>query len=136
MWIVTTLGMYSVVAAPEKNSVQVRSRKKADLEALIAFAQKKTAYGFNPRIINTPKRDYKFRIIVSTVMWADVMWRLASEAEQYKNFKDAVGKINPKRAQIYSHVWHELLAIEDEDKPAGPRGRRQWKPIPGDDRLD
>ena len=99
MWLATTTGFYSAVRGRREGTVQVRARSRADLEAL-----RRRLPGVKARIVATPQADYPFRIILHREVWRALAWRLAIDAEDYGNFKDAVAETNPARAVVYARV--------------------------------
>jgi hypothetical protein len=109
MWILTTLGFFSVVAAPRRTGhVMIRARKRADLEVLLR------RFGRRCRIYMTPDADYPCRVVVSSKTWVAWVRALATDAVHVTNFKAAVHDVNPQRAETYHRVWFDLREIEVE----------------------
>lgn len=106
MWIMTTIGFFSIVEKP-KGQICIRARRRQDLSAL------KLLFGTDAEIHRTVQADYRFRMFLSREFFNQKFVKLANLVE-YSNFKDAVKRVNPKREKIYHRVWHELLAIERE----------------------
>lgn len=112
MWIMTTIGFFSVTESPAiANHLQVRARCRADLEALLDRMDARN------RIVRTPKADYLWRVVVRPRTWARWASTLALDVD-YGNFKNEVKKTNPDRAKAYEKVWTELRALEGEDQEA------------------
>ena len=107
MWMITTTGFYSVVDAGRGN-VQIRARDRNDLERLRLRCRQQLAEAV---IVDTPHADYPYRMIVQLATWTVVAARLAADAGDYTNFKNAVALADPRRATIYSLVWRALRGI-------------------------
>ncbi len=108
MWLVTTQGFYSVVAhRDDADKLLVRGRVREDLEAL-----KKQIPGL--RVFTDRTADYHWRAVVTRAEWTAALALLAEEIE-YDNFKGAVAELQGhERARIYSHVWGELLSLQEK----------------------
>jgi hypothetical protein len=106
MWMMTTLGFFSVVEKP-KGKICIRARSMHDM---IQFQQNIC----DGDIVVTPKADYTYRMIVPRKQFNDAFPRFAKYLT-YDNFKDAVGKTNSRRAGLYHNVWATLrnIAIEE-----------------------
>lgn len=109
MWIMTTIGFFSVVEKP-KNTMCIRARKMEDLQAF------RKLFPESSTILKTPKADYRYRVFVSRADFEKNFYKLV-QLINYSNFKDAVFKVNPKREKIYHKVWAVCYDIEFEDAP-------------------
>lgn len=107
MWLITTRGFYSIVADHyEDGNVLVRARVREDLEALGDLIR-------GLEVVETPERDYRFRVSVPREVWEGVAAVLAEEID-YPNFKSAVAeRQGSARAHVYSDVWVTLLALQE-----------------------
>jgi hypothetical protein len=104
MWLVTTRGFYSAVRYKD-GTICVRARAREDLEALKEVAPVMTG------IVESKNTDYRYRVWMTPQAWQQACARLAGEIS-YPNFKDAVAKVDRKRAGVYAGVWSRLLEIQ------------------------
>lgn len=109
MWILTTIGFFSVVRKPGDVLLTVRARCAGDLDSL------RTKY--MPALSATVTgagTDYPVRATISRADFAQGLGKLG-EAIDYSNFKNAVAeRMGKKRAKLYSEVWSTLQRIEDQ----------------------
>lgn len=79
MWIFSRLGFYSVNQSTyEPGKLQIRAREREHLQRLIKqLFEVDSALDVEPQIIETPKADYPYRIMVSPADWAIFSARLA-----------------------------------------------------------
>jgi hypothetical protein len=114
MWIITPRAFASAVNDPTKrNTVKVRTRVLADLEALCELPPLRR---YADRIETSRYTDYAFRIYVKKRHWNRALKLLGKEIT-YGNHKDAVkAQQGQERASVYSQVWWDLLALQE------PRG--------------
>jgi len=109
MWVMTASGgFYSAIRKPDmpQDQIMVRGRRKDDLQRLLK------AIGSKAEVIDTPRADYRFRVIIPTVEWA----RYLSEAAMgisYSNFKDASCAGDHARHEAYMDCWVALLRLQD-----------------------
>ncbi len=116
MWMMTTVGFFSVVQA-SVDEVMVRARTKEDIERMRA-ALLKHVYANELRILETMHADYPYRLIVRKELFADYMREAVANID-YGNFKNEVAKTDPHRSHgAYADVWHVLRRELD------PRERR------------
>ena len=113
MWMATKIGFYSIVET-KNNHIQIRARCKQDLENL------QNAWDVDTRlemwkIIKTVRADYRYRIVIPRRIFEE-HWGRFVDMITYGNFKDAVGKTNKRREQLYHQVWWLLRQIEAEDE--------------------
>lgn len=113
MWMITTDGMFSAVqATDDPDLVVVRTRVKADVEALHAWLRN---MGAPSEILAYEFSDYPWRTVTTRWGWAEYV-RDAAERVEYPNFKAEVARVQGKaRATIYGHAWEDLLALEGLD---------------------
>lgn len=106
MWITTNKGFFSVVEASE-SSVMIRARREGELKQ--AFPDQK--------IIETPRADYRYRVIVSKAFAAK--W-IAGEllAIDYDNFKDSIPEKDKALKNACASVWTVMGRLQ----PGGPYG--------------
>jgi hypothetical protein len=116
MWLFTQYGFFSVVAARQDgghsveidpDTLQVRARVRTHLEALC----KRFDALHGSTIIETPKADYLFRILVPRDTWGDIAGDLVGEID-YPNFKSACMRRLEPRAESpldeYVSTLHEV----------------------------
>lgn len=110
MWLFTKYGFFSVVTSDRTSKTfAVRARVRSDLEALIRATglQSHDTTG-TPTILETPERDYSFRVLVTKREWEFIAHQLA-ESIDYPNFKGAIFRVQgAKREGIYHKVWSLL----------------------------
>lgn len=115
MWIVTTIGFYSVVRKPGDALLTVRGRAAADLDRL--------RDQYMPQLSPTltgQGTDYPVRATISKKDFTAGMAKLAM-AIDYGNFKSEVAHaMGHGRAEVYSDVWSVLKHIEAEPAPTPP----------------
>jgi hypothetical protein len=114
MWLVTTIGFFSVVQKPwdrDADTLTVRARALGDLEGFKRSCC--TALG---EIVEDGDADYRFRAQGPRAAVVAAVGGLA-EGIDYQNFKSAVAKRQgPERAHVYGAVWEDLLAIQREPR--------------------
>lgn len=109
MWLFTTLGFFSCTrSAEEPDKFQIRAREKTDLQGLIA------SLGIPGELIETPRADYRWRIIVDPETFKAVVAELVRRID-YTNFKDAVhhAENQERKAGPYMRVWATLKGLQD-----------------------
>lgn len=113
MWIITTRGFLSVVqntdAHESHEALLVRASVRGDLDHFADFAAR---HGEGPVVASTPDADYGYRLTVSRGMFAAYLSEQV-DALNYPNFKDEVGKKDPKRAHVYMGVWTALRKLRE-----------------------
>ena len=119
MWIATTIGFFSIVQKQwdkADNTLTVRARVKADLEAFIDVMKKHSVSA--PRhveILEDANADYRYRIQAPRNAVETAIWRISMDIT-YDNFKNEVSRVQGRdRARIYGNVWSELLALQAYD---------------------
>lgn len=108
MWIFTELGFLSIVRDNFRpGHLLVRARQRDDAvkiaDVCSAIASRKIV------ILETPERDYRFRMSVPIGVISEVIAVLV-EGIDYANFKDRVHEIDPdpERSIAYTRVWCEM----------------------------
>jgi hypothetical protein len=107
MWLVTSIGFFSVVAHDhDRHTVLVRARTREDLEAL------RRRYLPDLEILENAGTDYRFRALLERSEWEYAAERLAADID-YPNFKDAVHeRQGAERAQLYARIWSTLRELQ------------------------
>lgn len=110
MWLMTTVGFFSVVEKPwdrDAGTLTVRSRVRADLDTLRSK--------YLPELGETqedPQADYRYRAQVPRDAFSQAAARLAADID-YDNFKNEVARQQGKaRASLYGEVWHVLNRLQ------------------------
>ncbi|HEY6337887.1 MAG TPA: hypothetical protein VIW68_05290 [Candidatus Sulfotelmatobacter sp.] len=121
MWIFTRYGFYSIACASKPDGsldpqfIMVRARCKAHLTGLQERFPK-----LGGEILESPKRDYRFRLILSKVSWIAIVSELAKEQE-WSNFKAEVAKYQGARGGQYVGALHDVWGVmyelqQDQDR--------------------
>lgn len=107
MWIYLKTGFYSVVHKPpcEKGELLVRTRSKVDMDKLQKLL--KTKYQFDGEVIDSPKADYAYRMVVPRNVIAEFLSAVVTELD-YKNFKDSIGGNDYQRREAYMRCWEAM----------------------------
>lgn len=123
MWLFTQHGFFSATQVPERKSlIQIRARTDEHLKAL----KKEFPIIKRSKIIETPKADYRFRIVLMRWRWEKLAADLTREID-YPNFKGRVAvtpKINEMSRELHD-VWHVMNEFQQAKHPF----------VPGDDTL-
>lgn len=116
MWLFTRTGFYSVVDDPTKpHHFLVRARVQADLERLAAEA------GVDAAVIETPTRDYRFRMHFHKADFVKAMVDQMMELD-YTNVKDAIDLDEPDRHAAMLRVWSAMYPLQ----PPRPYDENRW----------
>lgn len=103
MWIMTTIGFFSVVQKSGTKNLTVRARVGSDLDRL----RQQYLPGLSPTK-TTPDNDYRYRATVSHQDLASAMSKIVTDIT-YSNFKSEVGRAQGHdRAHVYADVWSVL----------------------------
>lgn len=112
MWLMTTLGFFSVVCARQadggwgnpvdKTRVMIRARNKRHLESLRSRFPKELK---NLEIVESLSTDYRWRLFCPKDVWAACITELVRDTD-YDNFKDACAEIHGQSSP-YLHALHE-----------------------------
>ncbi|MCL4735353.1 MAG: hypothetical protein KJ050_10505 [Candidatus Omnitrophica bacterium] len=115
MWVFSDVGFFSVVEDwTDKDFVWVRTRWRKDLEQLREYLKSKKVEFIIDRILETPNRDYAFRIHIEKNDWDMILSYLGQDI-RYGNFKEAIQDKDPEREKLYHRVWHIMRAAEKKD---------------------
>lgn len=141
MWLFTRHGFFSVTNARQDRGagsldpdrLQVRARSRKHLENLIEQFDVLSGDAVSD-IIETPKADYLFRIIVSREAWVIVAGALAAEIA-YPNFKNECYN-RPELEDAYLSTLHEVWGeANDLQGRLHGKGAYVW-PHPDEDEDD
>lgn len=106
MWLITTIGFFSVVQKPGETDLTVRSRVASDLDEL----RSKYLPELGPTLANEGT-DYPFRAKVGHEPMARAVAQLVRDID-YGNFKDEVTRRQGGlRHRVYAAVWSRLLQL-------------------------
>ncbi len=109
MWIMTTIGFFSIVQKPEDkrdDMLTIRSRVKSDLIAL----RDQYLPSLDP-IVAHGGTDYQYRARAHRTDVSAALQKLTQDID-YDNFKDAVAsRQNYSRANLYGKVWSTLYNL-------------------------
>jgi hypothetical protein len=109
MWLMTTVGFFSIVRKPGDTDLTVRARALEDLEAL----EREYVPSLGP-ITEAGGTDYPFRARLARDELAVAVARMVEDID-YPNFKNEVGaRQGPNRARVYGEVWAVLNGITTE----------------------
>ncbi len=112
MWIMTTIGFFSIVQKPEDkcdNKLTIRSRVKSDLIAL----RDQYLQNLGP-IIAHSGTDYQYRASASRDDISAALQKLTQDID-YDNFKNAVAsRQDYNRASLYGKVWSILYNLSEK----------------------
>jgi len=97
MWIASTDGFVSIVQHRDlSDTLIVRARVKKDLLGLFA----------EERIVETPKADYRFRVLVPKREMAEMLASKIMDIS-YPNFKNEIAEVELQRDKLsaYHDIW-------------------------------
>lgn len=116
MWIMTSLGFFSIVQKQEdagKGTLTIRARAIADLEAL----RREHLPDLGP-IVADGGTDYRYRAQAARNQVAAAFQALVADIG-YSNFKNEVQRSQGKsRARVYHKVWDALWDIAEPSAAA------------------
>ena len=119
MWTICTWGAFSIVAHRTRpRDLLVRGRARPDLNTFADRIAGVDPKHNRPPVEETPDADYPFRLVASRKSVGKVLSRV-TDALDYDNFKDEVGKRDPHRARLYGEVWATLRGIESGPRAGG-----------------
>lgn len=109
MWILTTIGFFSIVQKPRQSGLTIRSRVAADLDRLRA-----TYLPTLSATVTGAGTDYPHRATVGREEFALALAQMARDIT-YANFKGEVARRQGHgRERTYSKVWGVLQELESE----------------------
>jgi hypothetical protein len=112
MWLMTTVGFFSIVRKRAETDLTVRARVRGDLEAL----QKKYLSSLGP-ITAGGGTDYPYRARIASKALAAAVARMVEDID-YANFKDtAAARQGPERADVYGKIWSTLRKLTPKARP-------------------
>ena len=117
MWIYLETGFYSIVHKPpcKPDELLVRARSRVDIDKLKKIL--KTKYQFDGEVIDTPKADYAYRMIVPREIFSSFIASAAMGVD-YDNFKNTIPRIDYKRHEAYFRCWESMYEWQRDLKRA------------------
>lgn len=117
MWIFTDSGFLSIVqdtAMP--GHLLVRARVRRDLKDFILTYC--TLYDEELPILETPDRDYRYRVSVRAPRVGEILEMLITSID-YSNFKNRVHDVDPdpRRSIAYTQVWTAMMQFQEDLHP-------------------
>jgi hypothetical protein len=110
MWLISSIGFFSIVRKPGDDQLTVRSRTKGDLETL----GRTYLAGLGP-IVEGTGTDYRFRARVAPGELATAVRQMVEDID-YPNLKDEVARRQgTRRAHLYGEIWSLLSQLAQED---------------------
>lgn len=108
MWLYLKSGFFSVVQNREckKGELVVRARCRDDIETLRTRLLKD--YGFDGKVIDSPKSDYAHRMYVPKDVLAKFVASAVTEIN-YPNFKDTIPMTDKLRHEVYFDCWDAMF---------------------------
>ena len=112
MWIFTRYGFYSVACGSKPDgsldgqSVMVRARCIGHLRSM----QKRFPGLAVGKILESPDRDYRYRLVISKACWTTIVGELAQE-QDWSNFKDETAKFQGTSGRKYVRALHDVWAV-------------------------
>ena len=111
MWILTTIGFFSVVQKRGDSFLTVRARIASDLDHL-----RKEYMPELSETVTGQGTDYPYRATISHDDFSRGMVKLMRDI-RHSNFKNEVSKkMGGKREKAYSKPWHDLQDLEGMTK--------------------
>lgn len=114
MWLFSKIGFFSAVACqnkdktPDFSRICVRARVRQHLENLVKL------YDHNYEILETPDRDYRYRIITTAKEWEGLVSVITSRID-YTNFKDSVATTGDISYETSLHnVWDVMYGLQNQ----------------------
>ena len=110
MWLVNEGGFFSTVQdRKDSDWVYVRGRSETDLEEFVAVAQPAAGEtSWEPEVVNTPSRDYAWRVHTPREVWANYLVAKANDLG-YGNFKSHCADRWTAEDRDYTRERLELL---------------------------
>jgi hypothetical protein len=109
MWLFTRYGFFSVACASKSDgaldpdTLMIRARRKAHLQKLqVRFPAIARA-----EILAWPNSDYRYRIIITKTVWAEIVAALARE-QTWSNFKDEAAHFQGTTGSAYVDALHKV----------------------------
>ncbi len=112
VWLVTTIGFFSVVRKEGDTDLTVRTRVREDLE----MHGKAHLPSLGP-ITAGEGTDYPYRARVAPQALGEALGRMVEDID-YSNFKNAIAEREGyERAHVYAAVWRVLLGLAPKAQP-------------------
>lgn len=109
MWIFTRDGFFSVTqnTRTDDNTLMVRARVETDLEKFLQRIKLDT------EIIETPKSDYRYRVIVPRGLWVKYLTEMVGDLD-YTNVKDTLApmKTEAQRHSAMMGCWTAMARLQ------------------------
>lgn len=115
MWLFTKYGFFSAVSKDGGETIEVRARRREDLEQLGV----NTPIPAGTPIVETPYADYRYRVVLTPAQWAWVCESLAREV-CYPNFKDECAAQRGKQSD-YVEMLHDVWELMRRYQQKGMR---------------
>jgi hypothetical protein len=108
MWLMTSIGFFSVVQKTSTDFLTIRARVRSDLDNL----RQKCLPELSPTIGNAGT-DYPWRATVSHAKFAAALGQIVMDID-YSNFKNEIAaKQGKARANRYGKVWSALYDMQE-----------------------
>ncbi len=109
MWVFSRDGFFSVVhdLYCEPDEVMILARKKEDLKKLTEKIEGDTGL-----ILEFTHSDYRYRMAVKKIAWAEYLRRCAMDID-YDNYKKLIDPKDQERLDTYSSCWKALKKWQD-----------------------
>lgn len=117
MWLLTPQAMLSCTEYPKDSDyIQVRARDKKQLLAWIRKVDVDIEYD-SKDVIENPRKDYQFRVIVKRDLFADWMCRYAGDIN-YTNFKTKATNENGygDYVRMLGRIWEDGMETLGQNK--------------------
>lgn len=117
MWLYSKTGFYSIVHKPpcNRDELLVRTRSKVDIDKLQKLLKEK--YKFDGEVIDSPKADYAYRMMVPREIFASFISSAAMELD-YDNFKNTISGKDYQRHHAYMRCWEAMCEWQRDLKKA------------------
>jgi len=108
MWLATQHGFYSIVRKGERE-FHIRARIRRDLVNLLDVT------GQEAEILEWPRADYHYRVIVDHLDFLNIMAGLAV-ALDYPNFKGRIAETFDQREKLpaFQEIWQLMARLQEE----------------------
>ncbi len=110
MWVFTREGYFSVVhdAYCEPDEVTILARNEPDLHRLVGKLE-----GGVGLILEFGHTDYRYRMAVKTVAWAEYLRHAAMNID-YDNYRNLIDPDDRERYDAYTSCWKALKKWQDK----------------------
>jgi len=115
MWTYTTDGFFSVIVDDfcENGEVVVRARVEQDLDNFLDRLVNELDYDDIFEVLEIAHADYRFRVIIDKVAWADYL-QLSAMGIEYSagGFKGTLDPKDKDRHDAYFKVWNAMHQLQ------------------------